>query len=218
MKTQIKAQVINLRKSGFSISELSNKFGVSKSTVSTWVKNIPLSIKAKARIDSLYTAGQVKSQEIIRQKTLNKIAEADLFAISLLKGINITQNHSVLIAVMLWWCEGNKDISSSVSFTNSDPDLVKTYISLLRKGFDLDEQKFRILMHLHDYHVELKERRFWSEITGIAQDKFYKSHLKLSNHAFKKDGYHGCIKIQYNDRKLARNMHSIAKRFMERYK
>ncbi|MDQ5949811.1 MAG: hypothetical protein QG563_318, partial [Patescibacteria group bacterium] len=61
MKTQIKAQVINLRKSGFSISELSNKFGVSKSTVSTWVKNIPLSIKAKARIDSLYTAGQVKS-------------------------------------------------------------------------------------------------------------------------------------------------------------
>src|SRR6185369_13954076 len=94
---------------------------------------------------------------------------------------------------------GNKSPRSFITFTNSDPDLVATFLRLFRNSFDLDEKRFRVLMHLHKYHNEEVQRNFWNKITRIKNEQFYRSYLKPNSGKYKKEGYQGCIKVQYTD-------------------
>lgn len=191
---------------------------MSKSTISKWVKNIELSPLAQARIDSNYTKGQLASQKTIKEKTYRKNLEADIFAINKLKNVNLFSELSLLLCTMIYQCEGSKSIKDSVTFTNSDPDLIKTFLFLFRKSFDLDENKFRVLMHLHNYHNENLQKKFWSNITGIPIQKFLKTTNKVNTGLYKKEDYQGCIQVRYKDVKIGRIISAVAKKFMERYK
>lgn len=71
-----------------------------------------------------------------------------------------------LFCTLLWWCEGNKD-NAMIRFTNSDPTLIANFLATLRSGFDIKEEKLRVLMYLHTYHDNEKQKQFWSRITYI---------------------------------------------------
>jgi len=218
MKKQLKLKAIELRKKGYSIKELKEKLGVSKGSISLWVRNIPLSENAQKRLKKRYTQGQLAAQKSILNKTKEKNKIAEDFAKDVFKQANISQQVKIFLCAMIWWCEGNKSIKDSVVFTNSDPELVKSFLYLFRNSFDIDESKIRILMHLHDYHNEKILKNFWSEATNVPISQFNRTHWKKSDHRLKKEGYLGCIKIQYNDVRIARKLHAVAKLFMKRYK
>lgn len=93
-----------------------------------------------------------------------------------------------------------------MEFTNSDPILVKVFLSALRKSFDLDESKFRVAMHLHSYHKEKEEKVFWSEVTSIPESKFLKTFKKQESGINKKEGYRGCVQIKYFDVNIKRTL------------
>ena len=119
---------------------------------------------------------------------------------------------------MIYLCEGNKSLKSLTTFTNSDPNLISTFLYLFRNSFDLNEKKFRVLMHLHKYHNEEIQKNFWSKITKIPKDQFNRTYLKPNSGKYKKRDYQGCIKVYYGDVSITRKLQSIAKMFMERYK
>ncbi len=129
----------------------------------------------------------------------------------------IDNRTQAILCSLIYYCEGNKEIRG-VIFTNSDPGLIQSFLVLFRNSFSLDESKFRILMHLHDYHSEEDQKLFWSKITQIPYSQFNKSYRKSSDHKYKKEGYQGCIKVCYGDVSIARKLNAIAKTFMERYK
>lgn len=217
MKKNLEIRAKELRVKGYSIKELSEFLGVSKSTISIWVKNVILTKNAKIRLLEKSTKARLKSQATIKEKTRIKEEEAVNFSENIANSNFFSKESMICLCAMIWWCEGSKRETSLV-FTNSDPNLIQSFLYLLRKSFDLDESKFRVLMHLHDYHNELELKSFWSKITKIPISQFNKSYQKASNHAFKKEGYKGCIKIQYGDISIFRKMHAVAKIFMERYK
>ena len=218
MKKDLQIKAKEFRKRGYSIKELKELLGVSKSTISTWIKDVQLSEEAQNRLRNNYTNGQIASQKTIKEKTRQKNIEADDFAMNTLKPVNFSSEVSLLLCAILYQCEGSKSIKDAMTFTNSDPDLISTFISLLRNSFDLDEKKFRVLMHLHKYHNEKTQKDFWSKITNIPKEQFNKSYLKPSNGKYKKEGYQGCIQVRYRDVIIGRNLQAVAKKFMERYK
>lgn len=218
MKTKLKLRALQLREKGYSVKELHTKLGVSKGTISLWVRDVDLSEKAKRRLESLYTQGQLISQRVIKEKTRQKNKIADQFASKTMGNLNLSPEVKILLCAMIWWCEGGKALSNSVTFTNSDPDLIKSFLFLFREAFSPDEKKFRILLHLHDYHNEVELKNFWSKATKVSLGQFNRTHWKKSDHKFKKEGYKGCVKLSYYDVKSARILHAVAKRFMERYK
>jgi len=218
MKKELEIKAKKLRVKGYSVKELHKMLGVSKSTISLWVQNVELSEKAKARLQRNYTNGQLASQKTIKEKTRQKNIQADNFAKEILLKIDFNKTNQAVLCAMIYFCEGNKSLKSLVTFTNSDADLVRTFLYLLRNSFDLDEKKFRVLMHLHKYHNEKTQKDFWSSITGIPQEQFNRSYLKPNSGKYKKEGYQGCIKVHYADVSVARKLQSIAKMFMERYK
>jgi hypothetical protein len=118
---------------------------------------------------------------------------------------------------MLYWCEGNKSVRDGISFTNSDPKLVKTFVSLLRKVFPLDEKKFRVCMHLHPYHNERRQKKFWSAITGVPTEQFTRPYLKPASKKYQKEGYQGCIRVQYHDSRLTYKLFMMSSSFMEKF-
>lgn len=210
-------QTIELRKKGYSINEIARIVPVSKSTISLWCSSVVLGKKAKDRIDSLLSRGQVRSRAKIKLLTQSKTKKAFESAATVLNTVHFEQDHFRILCSMVYFCEGAKSLGS-VNFTNSDPQLIGFFLFLLRKSFKIKESKLRVLMHLHDYHNEEIQKDFWSNTTSIPKHQFQKTYLKQSNHLYRKDNYQGCVVVRYYDTSVARDLNAIAKITMERYK
>lgn len=177
MKNIEKQSAIQLRLLGYSIKDIAEKLDVSKSSVSLWVRNVQLSDHqlAKLRIRPHTTAAiekrrisrlnneSVKRNKIIHQakKQITKISDKELH----------------LIGVMLYWAEGGKT-NRTVRFSNGDPEMIKIMMWFFRKICMVPESKFRGYIHIH-YHLDYKNAEaYWSYITGIPLNQFFKTYRK----------------------------------------
>jgi|SRR3989338_4258774 len=217
MKVAEQEKAITLRKRGYSLSEIHRELGVAKSSVSLWVRDVSLSPSVKSKLLDKFTSGQLKSQEVLREKHLNKLARIQSEVAKDFTDFDYSRVNKLVICSLLYWCEGNKGKSGGVSFTNSDPNLVKTFLTLLRQVFPLDERKFRVCMHLHPHHNEQKQKKFWANITNISPEQFNKSFLKQNSGKYKKEGYQGCIRVRYHDSELMYKLFMASALFMKKF-
>ena len=133
-------------------------------------------------------------------------------AYEIIKNIPLSKNHIKLCCALMWWCEGNKN-SSFLRFTSSDATLIGNFLSLLRGGFMLDESKFRALVHLHAYHKEDTQKKFWSQVTKIPISQFHRSFQKKNSGKRTKENYPGCIAVSYYDVTIARELEALYNEF-----
>lgn len=212
MKTKEHYKAIRLRETGHSVKEIAMKVGVAKSTASLWVSDVRLSEDAKQRLLKRIKLGQYVSAE--RKKTKVKDAENKYLEEARLEVK--TNPHSLkIICAMLFWCEGTKNPKSGLTFTNSDPNLVAKFLSLLRQSFVIHESKFRLCIHIHGYHSPSKQLDFWSRVTDIKKEQFIKPYLKPNTGKRIHEGYQGCVSVRYHSTDLARRLIAIAKAFLE---
>ncbi|MBU1034130.1 hypothetical protein KKI22_04290 [Patescibacteria group bacterium] len=142
------------------------------------------------------------------QKRLEKSLFHQKEAQKTLKQIIFTNPINKLICAVLFWAEGSKK-TNHVAFTNSDPKMIVYFLGLLRQSYDLDEKKFRVSVHLHEYHDLEETLIFWSKITGIAKTQFIKPYRKPHTGLRKKPGYRGCVTIRYYDSEIARELTAL---------
>lgn len=206
-----KEAAISLRILGKSIPAIAKELNVSKSSVSLWVNKVKLPKAITGRLAKNFSDGRQKGLEMIRVRKeleLNQILQDASSHISHLmkrKDIILLQ----LSSALLFWCEGQKDLSGGIKFTNSDPKLVQVFLFCLRQGFTIKEEKFRALIHLHDYHDVEKQTKFWSDITGIPKNQFQAPYRKAHSGIRKRENYPGCISIRYYDVFLARRLFAL---------
>ena len=215
MKSKEREKARHLRKSGHSVKEISDRLGVSKSSASLWVSDVLLSAAAKRRLLSRYTEGQIASQAAIRAKTAGKEAQARVKALAVLSRVPDIKEIGQLLCSLVYWCEGAKIYAGKgqFSFTNSDPALVASFLRLLRKGFSVDETKFRVCVHIHGYHHEGTQLKFWSKVTNIPVEQFMRSYRKKESRTTIRSGYQGCVSVRYYDAVLHRDILAIASEF-----
>jgi len=209
-KVTEKLQAITLRKQGYTVNEIAMRLVVSKGSVSTWVRNVPLSKQGEVALLKKIRAGQFAGAQSRRNHT--HMIEQQYFASASQTHTNtsFTQHHIRLLCALIYWCEGSKG-TDRVDFTNADPKLVKLFLHYLRSGFSIDEQKFRVCIHLHTYHDKDIQTTFWSQVTNIPQKQFIKPHQKLHTGKQIREGYQGCISIRYHNADIARQLHTLAK-------
>lgn len=219
MKKDLKNQATTLRKRGYLYSEIAAQLGVSKSTAYTWTKSTRLSERQS------YTIMRRLSES--RQQSIQKMASANIKlrkdrdklivgeAAKIIRLASLSKEHESLICAVLFWCEGGKDVSSGVKFINSDPMMIKKFLSLLRSAFPINENKFRALVHLHEYHDEEKQLRFWSDVTQIPLRQFNKSYRKPNTGKNQRPGYAGCISVRYLDASLGKLLKMIYSEFSQ---
>lgn len=212
----LKEKAINLRKKGFSLKEISEKLNIAKSTASVWLQNINLNKKAQKRLENRKILGQYKSQLLKREKRKKLLKKYANKATERISKIKFDKNTYKLLCAFLYWCEGVKTSDTHVRFTNSEPAMIATFLDLLRKSFELDEKKFRALIHLHDYHNEQKQKRLWSKITKIPLSQFNRSYRKPNTGKRKRNDYPGCITISYYDHSVAKELLALYNMFAKR--
>ena len=209
-------KAIHLRKIGNSLNEIHDKLRVSKSTLSEWLRDVVLSSGARQRLLKRITAGQLVSAENKRKKIKELKEDYYIEALQKLNSIDIDKNISLLIVALIYWCEGAKDFSRGVDFTNSDPNLIKTFLKLLRHSFILDENRFRVVVHLHEYHDREQQLKFWQDVTGIPSKQFTKPYLKKHTGKRKRKNYNGCISVRYYDVNVGRRLLLMAEAFLKK--
>lgn len=217
MKYKLRQQAVSLRQSGYSLKEISQALDIAKSTASLWLRDIELDAKALERLQTVVRKGQLKAAQNKREKTNLLLQEFKSDAERYLEKIDLNPDMMKICCAIIYWCEGGKH-DQVVQFTNSDSNLVATFLNFLRKGFDIDEKKLRVCMHLHDYHSENKQKEFWSKITAIPKTQFIKSYQKKNTGKRSRKDYQGCIMIKYYDVKVMRELLAVGQAFLMKYR
>lgn len=192
-KNLLKSKAVGLRKNGLSYNEIKKHLNLSKSTLSLWLKNIPLTELQKQRLYTkriLFLSKGPQSQKERRIREIAKITEESGKEISFPLSFETYQ----LAGAFLYWAEGSK--TNGFSFTNSDPYLMIFMIDWLKKVFGIFPKNLKAWLNIYSQQNDLEIKQFWSQITGIPVENFGKSFIKPSNKGFKKNNlYYGTIKI-----------------------
>jgi hypothetical protein len=204
----IKSEAIILRMKGHSLGEISKLLSVPRGTIRSWVFAVDLSETAKKRIEGLRIAAREKGQRVLLEKRRNKALKIQEKVSNDLLKIDFSQANCRLLCSFLFWAEGGKK-ENNVSFVNSDPQMIEIFVLFLRKGWNIDESKFRCLIHFHQYHSEGALKKFWSSVTKIPIDQFTKSYLKKNTGINKKEGYKGCLHIRYYNSQIAQELTTL---------
>lgn len=213
MKTAHKGEACVLRKNGWSLGEISRKFCISKSTASLWTKDVILTDVGVKRVTKNREMARLRSGVVLHDKKLARLKAAE--AEACIRFVDKKINKELSILSMIYQCEGSK--LDKFCFTNSDPELVGYFLKLFRGVFKIEEDKLRVIIHIHDYHDEKEVLKFWSSITKIPLKQFNKSYKKFSKHTYRKNGYMGCAHIYYYDFHVSRVIKAFAKKLMRTY-
>lgn len=147
-----------LRTQGYSISELMKKFSLPKTTVWHHIKTV--------RISPEYIKKWRSKQGGSKQRSDMEWQKARQEAQALLK--QITKKDRILIAASLYWAEGAK---KDFNLSNTDPKMVKTFISCLREmGIGAKQLTFGVRMY-EDMDKD-KVVTFWSNLLDVPKSEF----------------------------------------------
>jgi hypothetical protein len=77
---------------------------------------------------------------------------------------------------MLYWAEGSKSRNRAV-FANSDPEMVRMFVSFLRTYFGLRDENILVACYLYADHAQRKREieKFWLDVTGLPETSLRRS-------------------------------------------
>jgi len=219
MKLREKIKAVSLRKLGKSYSEIRKKVKVSKGTLSLWLRNIKLTPAQERRLyitlrrRNAYKGAKIQQERRIA-RTKQIIREAKKEAKRLFK------NPLFLSGLMLYWAEGDKsERTEAVKFSNSDPVMIKLMIKWFREICKVPEEKFRINLHIHELFCRKEVESYWSKITKIPLNQFYKTYIKLTSLKHRRYPlYNGTCSIRVGNVDLFRKIKGWKLGFIEKLK
>jgi transcriptional regulator with XRE-family HTH domain len=198
-KDDERAEARKLRAEGLAYAEIAAKLGVSKSSISLWIRDMP-------RPDGLSPEERRKrSAEGLRRFWERERAHRDEFRAATAREIGELTDHEVLIAgSVAYWCEGTKskpwrNDADRVVFMNSDPRLVRLFLRFLDVA-GIPQADLILRVHIHESADAAAAQRFWEEATGVKTDLFKAPSLKRHNPKTVRkntgEGYHGCLRLE----------------------
>lgn len=209
--SEIKHKAIILRKRGYSLREIHEKLGVTKSTCSLWLKDIHLDGKAVHRLENVVVQGRLKGNMVRADAAMQKKLGILTRAGQEVAELQHTKLLQKLSCALLYWGEGNK-ADKTVAFTNSDPIMIKAFLVLFRNSFSPREEKLQATIHLHEYHNVEKQKLFWHKVTGIPLTKLGIYKKANSGHNIRAN-YPGCITVRYHDRLIFYELEALYMEF-----
>jgi transposase len=169
-------KALALRKQGKSYSQIKKILGLSKSTLSVWLRNYPLS---KQRIQELRDWNEQrieKYRETMRKKRqarLDKTYDEQKKII-----LPLTKREFFIAGLMLYWGEGEKARLQCVGVSNTDPSVIKFFIRWATQSLWSQKHKIRIQIHLYNDMNIKKEMNYWSRTLNIPLKQFNRPYIK----------------------------------------
>lgn len=198
-----KERAINLRKKGYSYSEILKSVGVSRSTLSEWLRHVTISNTQVDRLRSKNEQARKLGSIALKNKRIEK--SENIIKQSIREIGKIDTNTLRVIGATLYWAEGSKqsehEPSKELIFTNSDPRMIRIYILWLSRCLSVknDDVKFEIYIHETYGNSPTELSGYWSKVTGFTPDRLTKVYFKKNKvNSYRKnrgDNYSGVLRI-----------------------
>lgn len=212
---ELREQARELRRAGLTYPEIIAKLGgdIPQATLTGWVKDIVLTTEQRARIKRLEVEGARKAQPFgamwNRLEKQKRLQAAKAEATPAVQRLVHNREALRLMAAALYVGEGSKR-NDAFSFCNSDPNVIRGWMSLLRNSFDLDESKFRCQINISDGMLGQELEPYWSQITKIPLSQFIKSSVDKRPNKKIRDGYKGVCVVVYHSVAIRRYLEALA--------
>jgi len=199
-----KNRVLRLRQKGLSYSQIKKQVNVSKSTLSLWLSEFPLS---KEQIVKLRDKNPQRIEKYINTMRLKR-EKLDMESYNLIsKDVGTISNREKLLAgLYLYWGEGTKAAKGTVAVTNTDPDTLKFFVRWLSL-FKVNKKSLKVVLHLYVDMDVAKEMQSSSNYLRIPVTQFRRPYIKKSRFSelsYKNGFGHGTCSVLYLDMELYR--------------
>jgi hypothetical protein len=188
----------DLRAQGWTLNEIVNELGVSKSSASLWCRDVEFDEEVwRARVGERRSHGWAHRRP--SRLTIEKQDEIERLRAEAADSVGTMSERDVLVAgIALYAGEGAKT-DGAVKFANSDPRMIAAFLSWLRRFFEVDEKRLRVRVYLHEgLDLEAAEQ-FWSELTGIPLSQFHKAYRAVPDPSIRKSKHPlGCPSVSYS--------------------
>ena len=170
----LKSRAVRLRENGWSYTDIQKRLGVSKSTLSGWLKAVPYEPNAIVKkrikngpIKSIIARNKVKVSEVVETKLLaarevGDFSKRDLF----------------ILGIGLYMGEGAK-VYEQVQVINADPKIIRLAVEWFEICCGLTKDNFKIKLHIYPDNSEKSAKNYWSKVTGIPKSQFTKTQIDI---------------------------------------
>ena len=153
-----------LRMQGLSLNDIVASVGVSKSSVSLWVRDIQLTpdqadtLVSRQRFNASHIAGTGRRARQLRWEAFHRQAELEYPA--------LCRDPDFMFGLALYIGEGAKSDVNTANITNCDPRVIRKAICFFERiGATRDKIKCQVFIHCDC--DEAAVRQFWEEQTGL---------------------------------------------------
>ena len=196
-KDELRERARTLRGEGYSLKNIAAALGVATSTVSVWVRDLPVPVglaDGAARAAVMRAARwQRANAERERERQAVKTAAAKEVG-------SLSDRELLLLGVVLYWAEGSKDKAydrrEHVALINSDVSLINMFLRWLDL-LSVPEEDRRYRLSIHETADLTRAHEFWSGATGVPLGRFSRPTLKRHSVRTTRlnvgDAYQGCM-------------------------
>ena len=176
MKSKKKQLAITLRQKGYSVRDIAQKLDAAQGSVSTWVSSVILSKEQKERLKK-----KCHSPEVVEKRRQSRLKnEKQKKSVAISEAANtiekIDQRLLKFIGISLYWGEGAKAKIGTARITNSDPLLIKIMVRFFKEICHVPKEKLKAHIHVHSPSAVKAAEKYWSEVSGIPLNQFYKTY------------------------------------------
>ncbi len=187
-----------LRAQSWTLQEIADELGVSKGSVSVWVRDVDFEPRSR----------RIRSQRrphpltVKKQEQLDRCREeaASLFG-------SLSERELLVFGLALYLGEGFKTDGRGVGMANTSADVLRFFVSWLRRFFTIDESRLRVRIYLHR-HLDIDAAtRYWSEVLAIPPEQFtapYRAEPRSADGRSKHE--YGCPSVRYADNLVHRRV------------
>jgi hypothetical protein len=187
-KLQEQADARRLRANAWTLQEIADELGVSKSSVSLWVRDVEFTPRPRRRARR---RGPNKLQKR-KQEEIRRLREDGLERIG-----RLSEREFLVAGAALYAGEGSKT-DGSVKLANTNPEMMAFYLAWLRHFFDVDESRLRGHLYLHQGLDLAAAIGFWSGISGIPPEQFIKPYRATPDPSIRRSKHpYGCFTASY---------------------
>jgi transposase-like protein len=214
MKTEERNKACRLRREqGASVKELAKLLGVSRSSVSLWVRDIELT-------EAQYLALRGRMGGRIDGPRANAVAALARRKEAQGSGRALARRGELLHAAgcMLFWAEGSRD-RNTVRFTNSDPAMVAYFLRFLRTCYRVPDEKVGVTCNLFADHADRQDEIevFWLAVLQLPRTCLRKStvntYSKYSEKKRKNRLRYGTCRLTVSDTQLVQSIYGAIQEY-----
>lgn len=183
-----KADIIALRRRGLSYTEIQERYPVSKSTLSAWLRNVKIPERRMRELRRRIVRGLLEGAA---EKKMRRVAETNVIQSIAMQNIKaISQKELWLMGVVLYWARGLEETERrtglGVRFASSDPSLIALFLEWLIRIGKIKKREIAFDLYLHERKREMRDEiiAYWAKATGFPRAHF--THIYFQKNKIKR--------------------------------